>query len=115
VIPSSEHKSVRAEVVQLRDAEFQLLKRDVERAPHLAVVQFRYGYALLERREFTAALTALRKAAELQPIPEFRVAYVQGLIAAEQEEAALAVLREILKDHPENASAARLLRQLEER
>ncbi len=59
--------SVTEEIQQLRKEELKLLARDTKLLPSAASLQYRYGLALYIDGQKEAALSALMKAAELEP------------------------------------------------
>lgn len=112
VIPVEQHKSVRTEVLALRADELALLKRDAERAPELAVVQFLYGREALAT-DVPTGLAALAKAVELEPtVTEYRLVYAQALLLAEKHAEARQQLERVLEQAPDNAAARQLLQEL---
>jgi tetratricopeptide (TPR) repeat protein len=110
VVEPHEHPQLRTEVLKLRAEELALLKRDVDRAPELAIVHYRYGQELLSQGEITGAVTALARAVELEPtVTEYGLTYAQALYANEQTAEAIEQLGRILTRSPKNTDAQRLL------
>lgn len=113
VIPQESHAGVRQEVMTLRKQELELLKRDAERAPQLAIVHYRYGRELVTHNELTTSLTPLAKAVELEPTnAEYQLVYAQALFLNDQVDKAREQIESVLKREPQNAAAQQLLEQL---
>lgn len=113
LIPAEEHASVSSEVARLREEEFALLKRDYERAPNLAMVQFRYGRELLGRGEFQEALAPLARAVELEPNNvEYRLVYAEGLRRVGQTDQAVEQVDAALKLRPQDEDILQFRDQL---
>jgi tetratricopeptide (TPR) repeat protein len=107
-------ESTLEEVAELRKQELALLARDAERAPNLAVVQFRYGMALLQQEHVKEGLAALAKTVELEPnMPSFAIQYAIQLFQHEQRAAAVKQLEAVLEKHPEHAEARALLEEMQ--
>lgn len=63
-------------VRRLHSEELPLLGRDADLAPHIGIVQYRYGLALYLNGDLQLALQRLQQAVDLEPsVPEFREAY----------------------------------------
>lgn len=113
IIPAESHPGVRQQVLSLRKEELELLQRDVERAPDLAIVQYRYGRELVAHNDLPAALTALSKAVALEPtMAEYQLVYAQALYLNKQEDKAIEQINAVLKREPNNSSAQQLLNQI---
>ncbi len=97
---------------RLRSEELQLLRRDVQRAPDFAVLQYRYGLSLYLNGQRGPALAALEKACSLEPEnPDYHVATALLLERMQRWSEALQHLREARRQLPADPS----LQQLEQR
>jgi tetratricopeptide (TPR) repeat protein len=106
--------SALAEVAALRQQELALLARDAERAPNLAVVQFRYGMALIGQERVKEGLAKLAESVELDPnMPGFAIQYAIQLFQHERRAAAIEQLEAVLKKHPDHADAQALLEEMQ--
>lgn len=115
VIPAESHGGVRKEVLELRKQELELMARDAERAPDLAIVQYRYGRELVAHNELDKAIETLKRAVELDPtVTEYQLVYAQALYLNKQTDNALDQIRAVLQRHPNHRAAQQLLEEIQQ-
>jgi predicted CXXCH cytochrome family protein len=108
-------QAVRAEIVQLRQKELELLARDAGLLPDAAALQYRYGLALVLARQKADAVAPLRRAAELEPSnPEFVRAIALLLQDLGRASEAVGWARRLRELTPEDPQSLAILRDIEQ-
>ena len=98
---------------RLRAEELQLLARDAEMAPGIALVQYRFGLASYLAGEFEAAETAIARAVELEPdSADYSLALALLYQKLERFEEAIPLVERIVKLQPDNQGFQNVLRDL---